>query len=611
MSDAPKIRIGDYELLDLLGEGGEGKVNKAVCVAQNNPRVAYGEIVAIKRMRAQGQDEKGAVLFQRQSEILRALSHPNILRYRDAFTWQGDELGGEVFCLVTEFLEGEDLTKLLKKNAGGLPWEQVQQIFGQTLAAMVYAQSLDVGIVHRDLKPSNIFITRDGTVKLLDFGIARRDDGAATNTASAAGLKGSFDYLAPDFVVMPEFRGDGQSDIFSLGICLYQMLTGKLPFLPPLSENPNAVIGYVSRWHAPQPPMVEFKHEAFKVLSHARSCITHSLSLQREQRFKSFAEFQEEFKRIGRIKVRHEAEAYEFLALLGRGGVGEVYKARRQSDGLEVAVKRLLDVKYAHRFVQEARMNQDASNPYIVKYIDFVEVIRHDEDSEYFLILEYLAGLPAAGLRSRIKASGSGLELKEALELFINYLLGLEQLHRKNIIHRDIKPGNLYAPAGHPERAKISDLGWVPDLEEIQKCGYILGRQDYKPPEYALPGTGRGSPQFDIYSVGISLYETLTRDLPLPKWPGNERDAWVQYLSHSGRPPAYRFTHPVFLRHPPLAEILNRAMAPDPCQRQVSALALSEELRAILENARREEAVPVSAVAARPPSQPRSGGESG
>ena len=123
------------------------------------------------------------------------------------------------------------------KIAGGLPWGEASVIFSQILEALHYAG--ENGVVHRDLKPSNIHVTRQGVPKLVNFGIARQEDGEATATSSAAGAKGTFDYMAPDFALMHEgsFRGDEQSDVFSFGVLLYYTLTGRLPF-PPWAKTP-------------------------------------------------------------------------------------------------------------------------------------------------------------------------------------------------------------------------------------------------------------------------------------------------------------------------------------------------------------------------------------
>ncbi len=131
----------------------------------------------------------------------------------------------------------------------------------QTLEALQFANSQKPSVTHRDLKPSNIFITHSGAVKLIDFGIARPEDSGATTTA-ATSFQGTWDFMAPDFVHEQgeNFRGDEQSDIYSFGVCFYQVLTGRLPY-PELGGNPQ--ISYVARCLAPKPPEVDYQRLQF------------------------------------------------------------------------------------------------------------------------------------------------------------------------------------------------------------------------------------------------------------------------------------------------------------------------------------------------------------
>ena len=144
-----------------------------------------------------------------------------------------------------------------------------------------------------------------------------------------------------------------------------------------------------------------------------------------------------------------------------------------------------------------------------------MEVRLRADEREYYLILEYLEGMPGASLRERIKNSASGLEAAEALRLFMGYLDCLEHLHRNGIIHRDIKPGNLYAPEHHPQKAKIFDLGIAHDEEGTRTHGQVPGTLDFMPPEFATQNSGRGSPQSDIYSIGSHSLSVTNQGITL------------------------------------------------------------------------------------------------
>ena len=588
------IILGRYELLEVIGDGAEGRVYKASCVSDSVPGVTRGELVALKRLKSTGQD-KESQQFKRQIDILRKLNHPNIVRYKDSFVWREKELEEDIHCLVMELLDGETLKSLLAKNRDGLPWKDASSIFSQVLQALDYAAKS--GVIHRDLKPSNIHVTSKGIPKLVDFGIARQDDGEATATSSAAGAKGTFDYMAPDFALMHGgFRGDEQSDIFSFGVLLYHSLAGRLPF-PPLGENASR--GYYIRWLGQSLPSAEYRHPSFRVLSHARTCIAKCIESDRQARSHKFEEVMGEFAKIGPRQLKHGAETYEFVEWLGKGGFGEVFRAIRASDRREVAVKRLFSSGQSARFVREAKILRNAKHPNLTEYIDFVEVRLGGEDREYYLILEYLKGMPAAGLRDRIKDSESGMDPTETLRIFLSYLSCLEHLHRNGIIHRDIKPGNLYAPANEPQRAKIFDLGIAHDEEGTRTHGQVPGTLDYMPPEFGMQSSGRGSAQSDIFSIGITLYFALTKKLPFPRLPEKEADAWVAFIRRSEKPLECTFDHPVFGKHPELVPLLRRALSGDPKKRQESAKALADEIQGILQGWDRKKACDAAVAAGR------------
>ena len=577
MAETTKSFLGKYELLEVIGDGAEGRVYKASCTADNVPGLARGELVAVKRLKNTGH-EKESQQFLRQIKILSKLNHPNIVRHKDSFVWREKELEEDIYCLVMELLDGEPLKSLVEKSRGGLQWETAGGILHQTLQALQYASKN--GVIHRDLKPSNIYITNKGVPKLVDFGIARQDDGESTATSSAAGAKGTFDYMAPDFALQHGgFRGDEQSDVFSFGIILYFTLAGSLPF-PPLGEHADR--GYFIRWLAQQPPNAEFRHPVFRVLSHARSCIAKCIDPDRAARFKTFDEVMADFAQIGYRKLKHGGEVYEFTDWLGKGGFGEVFRAHRVSDRRDVAVKRLFSTGHSARFVREAKILRAAAHPNLTEYVDFVEVSVRDDEREYYLILEYLDGMPDAGLRDRIKNSDSGLDPTEALQLFVRYLDCLEHLHKNGIIHRDIKPGNLYAPAGNPRRAKIFDLGIAHDEEGTRTHGQVPGTLDFMPPEFAMQTSGRGSAQSDIYSIGVTLYQSLTKKLPFPRLPEKEAEAWIAFFRRSEKPLECQFDHPVFKSQPELAPLLRRALAHDPKRRFESAGAMRDEIKKIL-----------------------------
>ena len=578
MTDNGKERIGDYELVSLIGDGAQGRVYKAQYQGDDVSKVAKDEIVAIKVIRITGDDDKLRTKFQAQADILRRLSHTNIVRYRDSFAWHAGEWD-EAQCLVMEFLEGETLTERLKKASTGLAWTQVETVFEQCLAGLIHAR--ERGITHRDIKPSNIFITKDGQTKLIDFDIARRDDSGQMSTA---GWKGTFDYMAPDFISTNGFRGDEISDIFSLGVCFYQALTGALPF-EPLGET--AHIGYLNRWRNNASPTPSFRPGVFRVLSNAKALVAKSLAARREDRYPTFVAMLEEFRNIRYRRVKHKnKDEYELLAVLGRGGFGEVFKARRMSDGMLVAVKYLFSEKQSERFIKEAKILQQYPHPNLVKYVDFMVLEGTAGEKQFFLVMEFLEGMPGWTLRHRLK-NESKLEASEAVAVFSAYLSSLQFLHgsARPIIHRDIKPGNLYAPMGQPDKSKIFDLGVARDVSGTVTVGGIPGTLDYMAPEFAEAGGDRGSPSSDLYALGLCLYEALAGKPVFDRLPSDLNSAWVAFQDRIRKPPAIAFDAEAFVQYPRIKQVILKALAEKPEARYHSAA----DMRVALEDALKPE----------------------
>ncbi|MDD4101691.1 MAG: serine/threonine protein kinase [Kiritimatiellae bacterium] len=578
MDEQQKDRIGDYELHGLIGDGAQGRVYKArrlPAVGQEGAADASEEFVALKVVRITGEDEKVRLKFQEQADILRRLSHPSIVAYRDCFAWHAGEWD-ESQCLAMELLEGESLHDRLIKSSSGMPWPQVEEIFEQCLAGLIHAR--ERGITHRDIKPSNIFLTNDGRAKLIDFDIARRDDSGQMSTA---GFKGTFDYMAPDFITIEGFRGDEVSDVFSIGVCFYQALTGSLPF-ERLGEN--AHIGYLNRWRDNANPTPSFRPGVFRVLANAKAVVSRCLTSRREQRYQTFAAMLEDFRKIRYRRVRHKnKDEYELLAVLGRGGFGEVFKARRVSDGMLVAVKYLFSEKQSDRFIKEAKILQQYSHPNLVKYVDFMVLDGAAGEKQFFLVMEFLEGMPGWTLRPRLKNEGK-LEVDEAVKLFSAYLSALQFLHEnpKPIIHRDIKPGNLYAPVGQPDKAKIFDLGVARDVTGTVTVGGVPGTLDYMAPEFAEAGGDRGSPQSDLYALGLCLYEALAGKPAYDRLPTDLNSAWITFQNRIRNPPPVDFDAAAFTQYPRLKQVVSTTLALRACDRYRSAADMRTALQAAL-----------------------------
>jgi eukaryotic-like serine/threonine-protein kinase len=203
-------QISRYEILSELGRGAMGVVFKA-----QDPLI--GRLIALKTITASVADDPGLLeRFRREAKAAGALQHPNIVTI-----YEMGESDGAPF-IAMEYLEGESLAALIDRRAP-IPLAQKVGYLVQTCRALQYAHRR--GVIHRDIKPANIMVTLEGEVKVVDFGIARVADASKTQTGT---LLGTLAYLSPQ-----QIRGKGGnalSDIWSLGIVLYELLTGRRPF---------------------------------------------------------------------------------------------------------------------------------------------------------------------------------------------------------------------------------------------------------------------------------------------------------------------------------------------------------------------------------------------
>ncbi len=205
-------RYGRYEIKEERGRGSMGVVYKAY-----DPQI--GRFVALKVLRQDRVTSKAFVdRFLREARAIGKLSHPNIVNIYDI----GEDKG--TVYITMEFIEGVPLSQLMKE--GMLSLEQVLEIGAQTAEALSYAHRR--GIVHRDVKPSNVILQPDGRVKITDFGIAHIEDPEIPQQTQAGEILGTPAYMSPEQVNGRAV--DGRSDLFSLGVVLYEALTGQKPF---------------------------------------------------------------------------------------------------------------------------------------------------------------------------------------------------------------------------------------------------------------------------------------------------------------------------------------------------------------------------------------------
>ncbi len=235
--------LGPYVLLEEIGAGGMGNVYLG-------RHRETSELVAVKVLPATLAREEGFVMrFTREAEALRTLTNPHVVRLLDS------GVDNETYYFAMEYVAGENLADRLKRDHR-LPWEQAFDFATQLCTALKAAH--DAGIIHRDLKPSNVLITKEGQIKLTDFGVAQLF--AAERLTITGGVIGTAEYMSPEQAQGQ--RATKRSDLYSLGAVLYAMLTGRPPFTGPtavdvMHKQRYAQFDKPSRYIPELPPAVD------------------------------------------------------------------------------------------------------------------------------------------------------------------------------------------------------------------------------------------------------------------------------------------------------------------------------------------------------------------
>lgn len=274
--------LQQFRIDEVVGSGGMGTVYRA-------RQVTVGRDVAVKVLRAElAQDEEAVARFEREARVATALDHPNVVRV----LLSGRLDDGRVY-IIMELLEGRSLSDELDAE-GSLTVHRTLTILMKLCAGLSAVHA--AGVIHRDIKPENIFLVRRGAdpdfVKVVDFGIARAIEGDTLGTAGQAGrVFGTAAYISPEAATGDEV--DDRSDIYSLGVLAYQMLTGELPFN---SETPSAML--MQHVHDPA-PHIQTRKGGGHVPPEVAEVVMRSLSKEPAQRPQTLAELVEALAEAG------------------------------------------------------------------------------------------------------------------------------------------------------------------------------------------------------------------------------------------------------------------------------------------------------------------------
>ncbi|GAB4323690.1 MAG: hypothetical protein Kow0074_16150 [Candidatus Zixiibacteriota bacterium] len=520
--DEPKS-IGKYKIVRTLGGGGMARVYLAT-----DPN---GARVALKVPHSHyANDPEFRRRLNAEKDALCQLNHPCIAVFKDFHAdWDPP-------VLAMEFVEGQTLEALLDEHDGPWPTQRACQILIQIAEALAYCHK--AGIIHRDIKPANILITGADHVKVTDFGIARLKD--VPSLTSAGTVVGSGHIMAPE-----QWRGEkltSQVDIYALGVIAYRLLTGRYPFEGGIAELSHSHCNE----HPPAPRTLN-PDLAPPLSDLVLSC----LNKKPQRRLSSADEF---ISRIAKLRPLLDVyERYRFEDEIGRGSMGVVFRARRRSDGMKVAIKtldqRLTDDTLLTRLKSEAGILARLNHRFICKLI---------ETRESFLVMEYVAGEPL----SDILHKRNGLPVNEAVTYFRDILEAVGAAHRENIIHRDLKPSNVIITDDPIARhAIVMDFGIAKLVGSsgMTRTSEGIGAIPYKAPELwhrQTPG-----PRSDIYALGAMFYEMLTSRYVFP---GPEiEDFREQHLHQQPQP----LPDSILEANPQIGEFISKCLEKDPADR--------------------------------------------
>ena len=275
----PTVIGGRYELGELLGRGGMAEVRKGT-------DLRLGRTVAVKRLRTDlASDATFQARFRREAQASASLNHPSIVAVYDT----GEEMstdGTDVAqpYIVMEFVAGRTLRDILREGRKILP-ERALEITSGVLSALDYSHR--AGIIHRDIKPGNVMLTPTGDVKVMDFGIARAVSDASSTMTQTAAVVGTAQYLSPE-----QARGetvDSRSDVYSAGCLLYELLTGRPPFV---GDSPVAV----AYQHVREPAAPPSDHDT-ELPPELDAIVMKALAKRVEDRYQSAAEMRNDIER--------------------------------------------------------------------------------------------------------------------------------------------------------------------------------------------------------------------------------------------------------------------------------------------------------------------------
>lgn len=451
-----EVRIGDYILTGKIGQGGIAEIYKG-CQESLNRDVAI-KILASKLT----SDPEIVRRFERESMVIAKLNHPNIVHVID----KGK--AGNRYYFVMEYVDGTSLREVIEH--GTIPLETKLDMIVQVCKALDYAHKN--GVIHRDIKPANILIDRQGNPRVADFGIAQIVGTPEGEVTSSDVIMGTLAYMSPEQKISST-NVDQTTDIYAMGIILYEILTGKKPmgrFKTPseLNENINCAFDdIVMRCLAQEPTeryqtAVDLKNDILNAMNKSNNTrSTEDYSLSGSESF------------IGKCRYLDTIKETKFSSTIL----------------VENKINKRLYIIKKHNKGEAGR--KEAKLLSTLKHKNIINIFGSGGDNKSTVVISEYA--PGGSLADRMVRK---YEWYKAADIILQVALGLDFAHKNNIVHGNLRPSNILFDV--EENIKLSDFGMPIHYDAPQKKNW------YSPPERKI------SRQGDIYGMGVIFHQLVT-----------------------------------------------------------------------------------------------------
>jgi len=582
-------QLANFRIERVIRQGGMARVYYGRDVKLDRP-------VAVKVIDARYRDDPAyAERFVREARAVAAWRHENVIQ-----VYYADDEDG-LYYFVMEYIDGLDLRELLSRYVADgelMPHDDVLRI-GRAIADGLDGAH-EQGIIHRDVKPANVMVAGDGRIVLTDFGLA-----LDMGQGSLGEVFGSSHYVAPE---QARNSADAvpQSDLYSLGVILYEMLTGAVPFDDP---SPTAV----ALQHITQPPPPP--RQVNPGLGEAvEAVLLRALSKSPQERYQTGGELMDALEQalqaeraaalpppvrpLSRVSVeervaRHlrgdeggavraqgappaaddallgrQLDEYRLEALLGEGGMARVYRGLDTNLERHVAIK-VIDIPFQSDSDHVMRFKREAQTIAQLEHPNIVRLYRYGEaEGLLYMAMQCVEGTDLGAILAERRAEQTFMEPEEASRIVRQVCRALDYAHGRGVIHRDVKPANIMLD--EDGNVVLTDFG-LALMIELGTRGEVFGSPAYMSPEQAMSSANVVA-QSDLYSVGVILYEMFTGQLPFDA--DDPLEVAMLHMSEPPRPP--RELRPEIA--PELEAVILKSLAKEPEERYQSGAELADAL---------------------------------